>query len=69
METTDLKDIFRDAVAGADAAKFRKLISVLNETLADIRVYRIGEIEKDVIIVGKTKAGSWAGLKSKVVET
>jgi Nuclease A inhibitor-like protein len=69
MEMTDLKDIFRDAVAGADAAKFRKLIAALNETLADIRVYRIGEIEKDVVIVGKTKAGGWAGLKSKVVET
>ena len=69
VEVTDLDDIFRDAVAGDNAKKFQKLIKTLKDTLDDIRVYRVGEVEKDVYIVGKTKGGGWAGLKSKVVET
>ena len=69
VEATDLDDIFRDAVAGDNAKKFQKLIKTLKDTLDDIRVYRVGEVEKDVYIVGKTKGGGWAGLKSKVVET
>jgi hypothetical protein len=69
VEATDLDDIFRDAVAGDNAKKFQKLIQALKDTLDDIRVYRVGEVEKDVYIVGKTKGGGWAGLKSKVVET
>ena len=68
VEATDLDDIFRDAVAGDNAKKFQKLIQALKDTLDDIRVYRVGEVEKDVYIVGKTKGGGWAGLKSKVVE-
>ena len=69
VEATDLDDIFRDAVAGDNAKKFQKLIQALKDTLDDIRVYRVGEVERDVYIVGKTKGGGWAGLKSKVVET
>ena len=69
IETTDLNDIFRDALAGDDAAKFRALIKVLKDSLSDLRVYRIGDVEKDVYIVGKAADGTWAGLKSKVVET
>jgi hypothetical protein len=38
--------------------------------LSGIKVYKLGEeAEKAVYIVGKTKAGHWAGLKSSVVET
>lgn len=69
IETTDLDDIFRDALAGDDAAKFRSLIKTLKGALSDLRVYRVGDIEKDVYIVGRTPDGTWAGLKSKVVES
>ncbi len=69
VETTDLADIFRDAVAGDDAAKFQKLIKLLQGSLTDLRVYRIGDVEKDVYILGRDPAGAWLGLKSKVVES
>jgi hypothetical protein len=37
---------------------------------SDIKVYRVGdEAEKEVYILGKTKDGRWAGLKTTVVET
>jgi hypothetical protein len=34
------------------------------------KVYKVGdEAEREVYIVGKTKDGRWAGLKTTVVET
>jgi hypothetical protein len=53
-----------------DKAKFDKLAKVLQEQLSGIKVYKPGEeAEKAVYIVGKTKGGQWAGLKTSVVET
>ena len=69
VETTDLPDIFRDALAGDDADKFEALSQALKDSLSDLRVYRIGDVEKDVYIVGRDAGGKWVGLKSKVVET
>jgi hypothetical protein len=52
-----------------DKKKLGKLAKVLNETLCELRVYKVGDIEKDVYIVGKTEDGQWAGYKTQVVET
>jgi len=47
-----------------------QLAQVLQEQLSDIKVYKLGEeAEKAVYIVGKTKGGQWARLKTSVVET
>src|SRR5262249_52897741 len=57
-------------VPAEDKAKFDKLAKVLQEQPSGIKVYKVGdEAEKDVYIVGKTKDGQWAGLKTTVVET
>ena len=46
------------------------LLNVLKEQLSGVKVYVLGdEPEKPVYIVGKTKAGQWAGLKTSTVET
>jgi hypothetical protein len=50
-------------------AQYKHLVHTLQTTLSDIQVYRVGEIELDVYIVGKTPQGSLAGLSTKVVET
>jgi hypothetical protein len=53
-----------------DKAKFDKLAQALQEQLSGIKVYKVGdEAEKEVYLVGKTKDGQWAGLKTTVVET
>jgi hypothetical protein len=68
-EETSLDGFFR-AVPSEDKAKFQKLAQVLKEQLAGIKVCKLGEeAEKEVYIVGKTKDGRWAGLKTSVVET
>lgn len=68
VEETSLQSFFR-AVPSEERAKFDKLAETLRQNLSDVTVYKIGEVEKSVFIVGRTQAGTWAGLKTKVVET
>src|SRR5947207_943653 len=61
VEETDLNTLLR-AIPPEDKAKFDKLAKVLQEQLAGIKVYKVGdEAEREVYLVGKTKAGQWAG--------
>ncbi|MGA7952234.1 MAG: nuclease A inhibitor family protein [Gloeobacterales cyanobacterium] len=50
-------------------AQYKHLVHTLQTTLRDIQVFRVGQIELDVYIVGKTPEGSFVGLSTKVVET
>jgi hypothetical protein len=49
--------------------RFQALVETLKKNLRDITVFKVGEKEMDVYIVGKTKDGQLAGLSTKVVET
>jgi hypothetical protein len=53
----------------ATARRFQKLLRVLKLELADLRVYRVGEIDMRVYVLGKSPSGSWLGLTTRVVET
>ena len=53
----------------AVAKKFQALVKFLKENLSDIKVYRVGDVEADVYVVGKTASGDFAGVKTKIVET
>jgi histidine triad (HIT) family protein len=69
VEPMSLEDFFY-AVPKEDKPNFDKLGKVLKDQLTGVKVYKVGdEAEKDVYIVGKTKDGLWAGLKTTVVET
>ena len=68
VETTTLDKFFR-TVSKEDKPQFDTLAAVLREQLSDIKVYKVGEAEKQVFIVGKTNDGVWAGVKTVVVET
>lgn len=79
VEETNLDYLFRniavekdwhDEIQKADVAKFQRLKQVIEENLSDIKVYRVGNVEIDVYIIGKLKAGSGlAGLSTKLIET
>ena len=60
---------WQDDEARARVGKFQALVKFLKENLTDIKVYRVGDIEADIYVVGKTDAGDFAGVKTKVVET
>ena len=59
---------WHDEIQRENVTKFQNLVQVVKANLAEIRVYRIGTIEVNVYIVGKTKDGV-AGLATKVIET
>lgn len=78
VEKVDLDYFFRNSAQEKDwhdrqqketVKKFQLLVETLKSNLSDIQVYRVGTIDIDVYIVGKTSSGDLAGLSTKVVET
>ena len=78
IETVDLPYFFRNhttdqAEADEDmkamAQRFRELQTFLENHLQDLKVYRIGQVEIEALILGKLNETQYAGLKTTVVET
>jgi hypothetical protein len=53
----------------AEAKRYQRLRSLLEENLTDIKVYRVGEINIFILVVGRSAAGNWLGVSTHVVET
>ncbi|MDB6022244.1 MAG: Nuclease inhibitor-like protein [Pedosphaera sp.] len=53
----------------AAAQKYRQLREVIQQQLNNPEVFKVGKIQVDVFIVGRSPQGHWAGLKTKAVET
>lgn len=77
VKVVTLSDFFRSATEEQDwygpeekegAAKFRNLESTIASILTDVKVYRVGQVEIDVYILG-TCGNDCIGLSTKVVET
>ena len=78
IETITLQDFFTPALATEDwygkeelvtVDRYQKLVDAIDATLSDVRVFRIGEIEITVYIVGRTFDRELVGLRTQVVET
>lgn len=78
VETVTLEDFFRELVKEeewhgeeerADAKKYRRLLEILKSELAEPRVWRLGEVEVEIVILGRTHDGWWVGVKTRAVET
>jgi hypothetical protein len=78
VETIGLEELF--AIALTDytwqtaeeqqtVQQYRRLIEIINRTLDRVQVYRVGTVQVDVFIVGKTPEQHYAGLATKVIET
>ena len=55
--------------AAPDADKYKALQKVVGEQLAAAKVFRFGDVDIDIYVVGETRDGNWAGLKTKAVES
>lgn len=51
------------------AQKFINLSDTLKLELTGLTVYRVGEVQVDVFIVGQTSEGTVAGMRTKLIET
>ena len=78
IESITLDDFFAPALRTEDwydekelanVDRYQQLVSTIETNLSEVRVFRIGEIEIEVYIVGKAADGDLVGLKTQVVET
>ncbi|CAN5918074.1 hypothetical protein BH24BAC1_BH24BAC1_28720 [soil metagenome] len=78
VETVELAWFFRhltrespeaDLQEQEEAGRFRKLQQVIEQELADVLVYRVGRIQVEAYLLGKTPEGQIAGLKTTLIET
>lgn len=75
ITVADLFDPFQHADESAseedqaEAARYRALVELLTRELTALRVYRVGEVDIDVYVLGQDASGDWLGLKTHVVET
>lgn len=60
---------WQDENGRARAKRFKALVELCKANLSQIKVYKIGEVEADVYVVGRAGSGDIAGVKTKVVET
>lgn len=65
---TQEKDWYSDREL-EDVKRYKNLIRILVTNLQEIKVYRVGKIEIDIYILGKTALKTIAGLKTTVIET
>jgi hypothetical protein len=79
IETTTIEHLFRNVAVEkewhdpqqiSNVKKFQALIEVLQNNLQNIQVYRVGEIEIDLFIVGEVSDQSaLAGIHTVAIET
>ncbi len=67
VEIVELDFFFRNMLK--NEPKFIQLIETLTANLTDILVYKVGQIEIECYIIGKTQTGDFAGLKTIAIET
>lgn len=60
---------WQDDIEKAEVKQYQILVETLKANLTDLRVYKLGETELEIYILGKTPSGEIAGLSTKVVET
>jgi hypothetical protein len=53
----------------AAAGQYQALVRLMKENLSDLRVYRVGEINIAVFVVGRSRSGDWIGVSTQAVET
>lgn len=78
IKTIDIDEFFKSAVQEqdwqdeiekAEVKQYKILVETLTENLTDLRVYKLGETEFDIYILGRTPSGEIAGLSTKAVQT
>ena len=48
---------------------YQELVRIMKQDLSDLKIYKVGEIEIYVYIIGKTNTGDYAGLATVSIET
>lgn len=65
----NMTDPIQGSVTPQTAVRFQYLAAMLQHELQNLTVYRIGEVQVDVLIMGITMQGNVAGMRTKLIET
>jgi hypothetical protein len=78
IESIALTDLFEPVLTIEDwyeqaelelVDRYTNLLDSINTNLSEVQVFRVGEVEIDIYIIGKTPTGDIIGLKTRSVET
>ena len=72
VEATTTRSVFEGLIETPDdpsAARFSGLLTLLERELSDLSAYRLGDVDIDIVILGRDPSGEWLGIKTKAVET
>jgi hypothetical protein len=77
VQVESLEDFFAPVLAAPedggvppeDAARYREIAALLAQQLEEVRVYRVGRADVDVLVIGRHPSGTWLGLRTRVIET
>ncbi len=76
VTTTTLDDLLRNmtdpnrgSVNPQQAEQYKQMAATLKDSLQNLTVYRVGEVQVDVLIIGLTDEGTAAGMRTKLIET
>lgn len=67
-QPTEMQDWFGDEEK-AQVEKFKNLKELLAARLKNVKVFKIGEVQIDIYVVGIDREGNLTGVKTKAVET
>jgi hypothetical protein len=62
-------DPSRGVVSPKEAGRYQQMAAVLKDSLKGLTVYRVGEVQVEVLIIGLTEEGTAAGVRTKLIET
>lgn len=65
----NMSDPQSGSVSPEIAQRFAGLSAALKSELSGLEVYRVGEVQVDVFILGATSEGLIAGMRTKLIET
>lgn len=78
IESIPLTDLFEPVLTIEDwyedaelalVNRYTNLLDSINTNLSEVQVFRVGEVEIDIYIIGKTPTGDIIGLKTLSIET
>jgi hypothetical protein len=69
VKSVAVEQFFAELEASDQADQYRRLRDVLEKNLSPLGVFRVGSVQVDVYLVGKTSRGCWVGLHTRSVET
>ncbi len=69
IETVPVPVFFKELEGAEESGRYRELRRVLESTLSELTVFRVGAIRIDVYLVGRLRSGAWAGVHTVSVET